>query len=223
MLNKFFSFPPALDLLEKLLAFSPSKRLSAEEALAHPFLQKFALPTDEPLCLTPFHIEDEVDNFSENILKDMVFDEVMSLVSVESCESEEIVIEKAEVADKPEKEIMSLKEAMITEDPPISLREFLTKSTDDEIRRNSIKLDKEILQTLGLHSNREAIQTFAGAMKIQRSLNSPHKEKLKAPVNSRISPSVLENFLGKNFKENFNFTCKKNALAGQGPFGMCYL
>lgn len=210
-----------MDLLEKLLAFNPNKRPSAEEALAHPFLLKFAFPSDEPLCLAPFHIEDEVDNFPDNIMKDVVFDEIMSLVSVENSELEEIVIEKAEINDKPEKEIMSLKEAMVTEDAPISLREFLSKSDDTEI--NLYNFDKDVWQQLGLQSNREAIQTFAGAMKIQRSLKDPQQEKFKGPVSSRLSATILENILGKNFKENLNFTCKKNALAGHGPFGMCYL
>lgn len=38
----------ALDLLEKMLCFDPKTRINAEEALAHPFLDSFHDPEDEP-------------------------------------------------------------------------------------------------------------------------------------------------------------------------------
>ncbi|XP_010001162.1 PREDICTED: mitogen-activated protein kinase 15, partial [Chaetura pelagica] len=40
--------PPALDLLKKLLVFDPGKRLSAEEALEHPYVRRFHCPAQEP-------------------------------------------------------------------------------------------------------------------------------------------------------------------------------
>ncbi|KAK5581277.1 hypothetical protein RB653_001308 [Dictyostelium firmibasis] len=38
----------ALDLLKKLLQFNPDKRITAEEALAHPFVTQFHNPAEEP-------------------------------------------------------------------------------------------------------------------------------------------------------------------------------
>ncbi|NXL87767.1 MK15 kinase, partial [Alectura lathami] len=40
--------PPALDLLKKLLVFNPDKRLTAEEALRHPYVRRFHCPAREP-------------------------------------------------------------------------------------------------------------------------------------------------------------------------------
>ncbi|CAM5107098.1 unnamed protein product [Natator depressus] len=43
------SIPPhALDLLKRLLVFNPDKRLTAEEALQHPYVKRFHCPAKEP-------------------------------------------------------------------------------------------------------------------------------------------------------------------------------
>ncbi|XP_069078567.1 mitogen-activated protein kinase 6 isoform X2 [Pleurodeles waltl] len=52
----------ALDFLEQILTFSPMDRLTAEEALSHPYMSIYSFPLDEPIANHPFHIEDEVDD-----------------------------------------------------------------------------------------------------------------------------------------------------------------
>ena len=41
------SHTPALDLLDKMLTFNPHKRISVEQALAHPYLEQYYDPEDE--------------------------------------------------------------------------------------------------------------------------------------------------------------------------------
>jgi mitogen-activated protein kinase 1/3 len=67
--------PKALDLLEQLLTFNPNKRLSVEDALAHPYLEQYYDPSDEPVASEPFTFETELDDLPKEKLKEMIFDE----------------------------------------------------------------------------------------------------------------------------------------------------
>jgi serine/threonine protein kinase len=44
----------ALDLLDKMLVFDPAKRISVQEALAHPWLAALHDESDEPVADVPF-------------------------------------------------------------------------------------------------------------------------------------------------------------------------
>jgi p38 MAP kinase len=46
--------PQAIDLLEKMLVFDPRKRITATEALAHPYLSPYHDPSDEPAAPEKF-------------------------------------------------------------------------------------------------------------------------------------------------------------------------
>ncbi|CAE6470932.1 unnamed protein product [Rhizoctonia solani] len=69
--------PQALDLLGKLLAFDPAKRISCEQALSHPYLSVWHDPSDEPVCASTFDFgfeeEDSVDG-----MRQLIVDEVNS-------------------------------------------------------------------------------------------------------------------------------------------------
>ncbi|EMD86459.1 hypothetical protein COCHEDRAFT_1024088 [Bipolaris maydis C5] len=67
--------PDALDLLDRMLAFDPSSRISVEEALEHRYLQIWHDASDEPSCPTTFDFQFEVvEEIPE--MKKMILDEV---------------------------------------------------------------------------------------------------------------------------------------------------
>eukprot|EP00771_Trimastix_marina_P003873 gnl/Trimastix_PCT/585.p1 GENE.gnl/Trimastix_PCT/585~~gnl/Trimastix_PCT/585.p1 ORF type:complete len:374 (+),score=127.25 gnl/Trimastix_PCT/585:964-2085(+) len=68
--------PLALDLLEKMLIFDPTKRITVTEALAHPYLASLHDVSEEPVALTQFDFEYE-DGVTMNILKDLIYKEML--------------------------------------------------------------------------------------------------------------------------------------------------
>jgi len=71
--------PKALDLLSRLLDYDPRTRITAAEALAHPFLESLHDPNDEPegAPLSPFDFEFEKFNLDLPVLRDLLLDEVI--------------------------------------------------------------------------------------------------------------------------------------------------
>ena len=67
--------PDALDLLDRMLAFDPSSRISVEEALEHKYLQIWHDASDEPHCPQTFDFQFEVVE-EINEMKKMILAEV---------------------------------------------------------------------------------------------------------------------------------------------------
>jgi len=61
----------ALDLLERMLKFNPGDRLSAEQALSHPYFDVYSYPQDEPSHQHPFQIESYVVDFTSEGTEDL--------------------------------------------------------------------------------------------------------------------------------------------------------
>lgn len=72
--------PLAIDLLSKMIIFDPSKRITVEKALEHPYLADFHLSEDEPesdeVTCFDFDFED-VDDITVEELKSYILDEIM--------------------------------------------------------------------------------------------------------------------------------------------------
>jgi len=64
--------PLAIDLLEKMLVFNPSKRISAAAALEHEYLRALHNVNDEPTAPT-FDFTFEVDTVTENDLRKLIW------------------------------------------------------------------------------------------------------------------------------------------------------
>lgn len=67
--------PLAMDLAEKMLVFDPSKRITVEEALNHPFISSLHEINEEPICQTPFIFDFEQSSLTEEDIKELIWQE----------------------------------------------------------------------------------------------------------------------------------------------------
>lgn len=70
--------PIAIDLAEKMLVFDPSKRITVEEALNHPFLSSLHEINEEPTCASPFDFGFEQLSLSEEDIKELIWMESLN-------------------------------------------------------------------------------------------------------------------------------------------------
>lgn len=69
----------ALDLLNKCLQFNPQKRITCEEALAHPFLSEFHDPADEYVCDRTITISiDDNHKYSISDYRNQLYEDIVA-------------------------------------------------------------------------------------------------------------------------------------------------
>jgi len=67
----------ALDLLKSLLQFNPNKRLTADQALQHPYVQQFHNPEEEPVCTKKIFIPiDDNQKFSIKEYRNKLYSDI---------------------------------------------------------------------------------------------------------------------------------------------------
>lgn len=71
--------PLAIDLLERMLELDADKRITAEQALAHQYLEKYSDPSDEPTS-APYDQSFEDMELPTEKWKELVFQEMSTFV-----------------------------------------------------------------------------------------------------------------------------------------------
>lgn len=69
-----------LDLIDKLLAFNPFKRMTVDQALAHPYVEQYHDPSDEPISTEPLNVDLEFDSVPTEQLKQLILEESKKFV-----------------------------------------------------------------------------------------------------------------------------------------------
>jgi mitogen-activated protein kinase 1/3 len=86
--------PAALDLLEKMLVIDPHKRITVEDALAHPYLASVRNKEDETTCDQSFDFDFENEKLTKPVLQRLIWEEMKFFHPNVKEESETIPIQE---------------------------------------------------------------------------------------------------------------------------------
>ena len=75
-----------IDLLEKMLKYDPDERITAEDALKHPYMAEYHFPDDEPTTIpvSQFDFDFEKYMLKKSEYRDLMYDEVQLYHSEEA-------------------------------------------------------------------------------------------------------------------------------------------
>ncbi|KKF93985.1 Mitogen-activated protein kinase hog1 [Ceratocystis platani] len=108
--------PEAIDLLERFLVFDPRRRLTAADALRHPYLELYHDPEDEPEAPHPFDFEDGI-NASADIWKVKMYDDILSFHNRTQAEENDEQTEQIAYSYYMEGQMAELKDNTASVDP----------------------------------------------------------------------------------------------------------
>jgi len=66
----------ALDLLDKMLVFDPTKRITVEQALEHPYLSSLHDLSDEPVCHGALNFDFDSEVLSPEAVKQVILRDI---------------------------------------------------------------------------------------------------------------------------------------------------
>lgn len=62
----------AVDLIDQMLVFDPTRRISVEQALEHPYLASLHDLSDEPICTNPFEFDFDAEHLTADGVRDII-------------------------------------------------------------------------------------------------------------------------------------------------------
>ena len=62
-----------MDLIDKMLVFDPTKRITVEQALEHPYLASLHDISDEPICPTPIEFDFDSEQLTPDVVREVIF------------------------------------------------------------------------------------------------------------------------------------------------------
>jgi serine/threonine protein kinase len=68
----------ALDLLDRMLVFNPAKRITVNEALAHPYMESLHAEEDEPVAGSTFNFDFEKEDLTKRRLQQLIATEALA-------------------------------------------------------------------------------------------------------------------------------------------------
>ncbi|XP_033930304.1 mitogen-activated protein kinase 15 isoform X2 [Melopsittacus undulatus] len=196
----------ALDLLKKLLVFNPDKRLTAEEALQHPYVKRFHCPATEPSLghdvVLPLSddIQLSVAEYRNKLYK-MILEKKSDIHPKEQMQRENIQRSQSESRPLPNSTsvILPTKKGQIEPIPPLlkapRVHAETTCSIQTEVSSQNEDLARPLCQRSKIHViynpiTHTAVQSNANSGALIRSSSASLSQQARMSDNSRLGRQI---------------------------------
>ncbi|XP_042489882.1 mitogen-activated protein kinase 20-like [Macadamia integrifolia] len=227
--------PQALKLLERLLAFDPKDRPTAEEALADPYFKGLAKVEREPSCqpITKLEFEFERRRVTKDDIRELIFREILEyhpqLLKDYMNGTERTSFLYPSAVDQFRKQFAHLEENGGKSGPVIPLeRKHVSLPRSTVVHSNTVPPKEQ--QNLGTYRDRENSEEACsknsrdtnGISHIPRTLQAPHRIPMAKP--GKVVGPVMSCENGSDMKNGYDSKMLiRNAVLPQGiPPPYCY-
>ncbi|KAJ2641291.1 MAPK protein hog1 [Coemansia sp. RSA 1694] len=201
--------PLAVDLLEKMLVFDPRKRITASEALAHPYLETYHDEADEPEAAKKFDWSFNDADLPVEEWKVMMYNEILDFLHVFDGDAPE---DESQAATESNIDPLSAASSTDTQATANSTEES-SKATVDRIIQleNSVVSSQQnlndLVDILSIAKSGNVETTFVATNSLGRIFAALWKQGLlkrqkeKTPAAAAASTAVVSEWLRSNYNE----------------------
>ncbi|KAM6142110.1 mitogen-activated protein kinase 15 [Phoenicopterus ruber ruber] len=197
---------PALDLLKKLLVFNPEKRLTAEEALQHPYVKRFHCPAREPSLdydvILPLgdDIQLSVAEY-RNKLYEMILEKKLNSHPKEQVRRENIKLSQSESKPLPYSSSVTLpaRKGQREPTPPLLKASHVHAGTTTSVQPEVSSRSEDLARTLCQRSKinviynpitHTAIQSNANSGAVIRNCSAPPSQQVRISNNRKLGRQI---------------------------------
>lgn len=185
-----------LDFIKRCLEFNPKKRMTVEEALAHPYVADFRKKSEEIVLQAPIKISlNDNTRLSVKEYREAIYNDILKKNKEQRKKWQQKYLQSIGITHQKEQKIIKNTKEYI----PTTTKTAVVKKNDSKIIKNSVKAGDPLKKDL-IYNSKNVKQTDTTSNKYLNYANKIHKNKVATNTNKQPS-SIYANYLNNYYNK----------------------